>query len=323
MNQAAIDGVTDQLGDHLGHYLEYQERKCLLCPALCTSDQGIIHHFINRHYEVYLALVDWQEQGEPAMPIRTRASNRQVYLQMRLWGWTEEKKTNLEVVMRHPNGSTLKVHAPENHAHNEPPVLIAIYQMTGVSPEEFWDKPPSPDEVHFASPDIEAPDQPVRNQSTQLLDLLIGQNRPLTVQWMAEATGLTHEQVQRGMNYMKNKRLVKRVKRGMWQAIDHREVTEHQTVGIEVATDEHQPAQVPASQETPVESVQPSADVIDAQSHPVPVPHAVVGREVTDAEILQVLDLLVPDGFKAVHYPAVNAWVEVTKQLVQALRTEK
>jgi hypothetical protein len=60
--------------------------------------------------------------------------------------------------------------------------------------------------------------------------------------------------------------------------------------------------------------------VIEAVSRPVLVP---THRELTDADVLQVLDLMVPDGFKAIHYPAIFAWVEATKQLVKALKEQQ
>lgn len=299
--------------------LQREETECLLCRALVHSRDGMYKHFIRSHIEVWNGLVEWSEQGEPTMPIRTNASNRQVYTQMRLWGWTEEKKTNLEVVMRHPNGSTLKVSSPESHSRNQPPVLIAIYQMTGVTPEEFWDKV-GEDEARFLPPE---PSEPDRNISTRLLELLIGQGRPLTTPWMAEAMGFTQPQVQHAMTYMKSRHLVRRVKRGMWQSVEHREVTETQTVGMTVTTNQTETLEKPL--EAPVRPADPidvpstilAVETPPAAPQAVPVP---AHREVTDDDVYQVLDLLVPDGFRAKHFPAVRDWVDATKALVNALR---
>ena len=315
--------------DEMPNLLDAHTRVCFMCPAEVQSKEGMYKHFVRTHVEVFTALVELQ--GADPMPTRQNASNRTVYAQMRLWGWTEEKKTNLEVVMRAPNGSTLKMQAPESHSRNAPAVLIAMLQMTGCSEEDFWNKP-ADDQAHF-DPD-DQPDQdaqvPPKSVSTPLLDLLIGQRRALTVEHMAEACGFDRDQVMRAMNYMKKKRLVRKVKNGMWLAIEQRDVQEQQNVNIQATT------QVQETPEKPVESVQtPAADPVvpeplqhvpgtperpQAEPSPMPVQPIPANRDITDDDVYQVLDLLVPDGFKARHYPAVYAWVEATKNLVRALR---
>jgi hypothetical protein len=298
-------------------------RDCLVCPAEVSTPDGMYRHWMKNHPELWMDLTEWISKGQPDMPARMNASNRQVYAQMRLWGWTEEKKTNLEIVMRHPNGSTLKIHAPESHARNEVPVLLAIFQMTGVTAEEFWEKE-GEEEARFQPEPVMA--APPKEISTPLLDLLIGQGRPLTVQWMAESLGFSVKQVLSAMSYMKQRKLVKRVKRGMWMAVDHREVTETQTVDIQ-ATVNGGPDPKPETLETPLEApVSPASP--ETGSVPVPTPPAApravqpvpAHQEVTDMDILQLLDILVPEGFHGVHYPAVFAWVEATKQLVRSLK---
>lgn len=320
VNWSPSEGLAALQRDVAEQVMHDSTNECLVCPALVTSRDGMYKHFTRSHGTVWETLMNWIDQGEPDMPIRPNASNRQVYAQMRLWGWTEQKKANLEVVMRHPNGSTLKIHAPEAHTRNGPTLLIALYEMTGCTPEEFWDKP-NEDEARFLPAE---PTDPIdRNISTRLLDLLIGQSRPLTTQWMGEAMGYTDQQVMSAMTYMKARHLVRRVKRGMWQSVDHREVTEHQTVDIGVTTNQtetpEQPVETPVAPESPITVISTPLTVPTDTGAPVvqPVP---MGREVTDDDVYGVLDLLVPDGFKARHYPAVSNWVEATKALVNALR---
>lgn len=172
--------------------------------------------------------------------VRTGTSNRHLIEQMLVWGWVEDGRKGDLVVMRHPSRANrlLKVRQSGTQRGNPAPVFIAVYEATGVTSQEFWAGPtPPPTEEEPVMTTAAERNEVFRAVSTPLLDLLLGQDRPLTIEWMAMTMGFTNSQVSGAMSYMGGIGLVRKVKRGMWMAVKQHADTHD--IGVDVTTTSH------------------------------------------------------------------------------------
>lgn len=296
---------------------EDSARICILCGATFAGMPGVVSHYKHAHPWFVTIVQEYVDMGANPGTARAGASNRQVIKRMELWGWQRSGKHEadyIEMVLPGINGEDNRVMVikEEVSAHNKPSTMLAIYHMTGISPDDFWDRTPAP--VVALVPSDETLEKTNRMPTSKpCLDLLLGQDRPLTVEWMAETLGLTPDQVSKAMYYMIQQGLVKRVLNGMYQAVEHRYVQEDQDVRVDVDTQNvpRGPQIAPEAPPVPIPAPDPAPTV-----HPAVVDVLAPSEQ----EIYEVLDLLVPQGFKARHYPAVHEWVQATRRLVAALR---
>jgi predicted DNA-binding transcriptional regulator len=244
---------------------------------------------------------------------------------MELWGWKLDRTKGDYQVMRTDEGGYVKVFKPEISRKNPPGVLLSIYHMTGVDAEVFWRGPDR--EPQDAEPSVVSPSPQV---SKRVYELLLAQARPMHIQEIAVTLGFTNDQVSGAIYNLNLKNLLQRVKKGFYLAVEQRRVSERQDVGInaslhesvqavvqQAATAPSAPVEGPEVIETAVDNPE-AVETVTAALQPIALsPHA----EVTETDIYEILDMLVPYGFKAQDYPAVSRWVEVTKELVNGLRS--
>jgi hypothetical protein len=315
---------------------------CVSCGVLCLTLAGHYSHFQRMHPELHELMGRWAiVTGGNVASLHHNKSNRQFIRQLELWGWKKTGKKErgmieLALAVDNPaDGNHVKrVYAqPEGaHSQNIAATYLTVFGAMAIDPDTFWNRTEQP--IPEVTPTLTAKEDKVRQRgtSTMVLDFMIGQDRPLLGSFIAESLGLSSGAVANALNYLRSKGHVKWIKQGLWQAVEQHHVMENQDVNIGVATHDRDaprqngttgpPAPLQAPPDPPPVVSAPTPTV--AASEPLDVllvdMRQPVRHEVTDDEIYEVLDLLVPQGFKAKHYPSVNAWVHATKDLINALR---
>jgi hypothetical protein len=275
-----------------------------------------------------------QENEMKATNVPAHPSNRNIINQMVQWGCsTTPRGEDTEVHL--PNGRSLIVRSARTHRVNPQRIVNDVYAALGGSPEAFWagpapSTPPSrPSEAAIAAP---APGKPssrekkrrTRGITDKMLELLIADGGPLTTAQLSEKLGFTREQVCSAASYLVEiGGLVRRIKTGVYEVIDKQPSPDHH-VALDITHTNgtaSRPAPVSAPIPQVVEGLVPTPSVVATLPDPPFAPTMEVAQiEPSDDEIYAVLDMLVPKGFKAVHYPAVEQWVDSTRNLVAALR---
>jgi hypothetical protein len=324
---------------------------CYFCDAELLSNPGLTQHIQQKHpkmYDiVYQAAVN-QYRGVTPMPIPTHPSNRSFIKQMKKWGWGQGPTRQDWVTMTFsPDGEeprTLKVRPAHFHDGNPAAVFLSAYELTGVTGEDFWDGPPfsHPAPAPEPEPEAEPSAAPTKIRRTRtpgisrgILEVLLTEGRPMTNQALAARLGLSQHQVSDSAAYLAQQGLVSRLVRGMYQArvtnetvrdieeIIHRQVivhdAQHGIASLGPSLDDPQPEAAAPEPEPVTEppapiSAAPPVPALPPTPAPVPTPRPVA--EISDEEILAVLDMLSPSGFRATHLPAINRWVEATRELL-------
>jgi hypothetical protein len=143
--------------------------------------------------------------------------------------------------------------------------------------------------------------------------ILEHQGGAVTVQQLQDDTGLTRQQVHNGCHYLWTKGIIIRRTSGIYQA--HPDVVKlSERVNVDVRHYDVTEQAVPAAAQRPQDGPQPP-DGTDTP--PVAQRPAQIAQDGADDVIESVLDLLRPEGFKARHLPAINAWIEATRELLR------
>jgi hypothetical protein len=292
-----------------------------------------------------------QERERLAFPLHP--SNRSVINRMKEWGWVVVRERGDRWALTLPGVKTVTVNAPTFHENNRTPIMREVVAATcGGDHSLFWNaspldiegmKRPEPTVAQvaaiLAAPDTVSPPPakepampteappvtgppphvPLRGTSEAdptkpprtrqhghteiVLNYLLSDGHTHTTGQIAEATGLSRDRVNKAAGYLVNVGAARRIKVGVYQVSDATaaaarvEVTHH---------DHHEEAfignPVPVVRESPaVVTVEWPAD--------------------TENEVLDVLDLLLPDGFKAKHLPAIEEWKAATVRLLREVRS--
>lgn len=156
---------------------------------------------------------------------------------------------------------------------------------------------------------------PAMPRSKQVLEVLCAHDVPMTVARIVAELGLpntpdTVRVISNRCGYLAEQGLAERVMYGTYRVADKAKRTD-----VRVHHDS-----------TPTAAPAPAAEAEAAPApSPVTVPvvaeprNVVTVAESVDDTIEAVLDLLLPDGFKASHLRYIAPWVEATKQMVSAV----
>lgn len=302
----AVEGATRLLNSEP----KANETPCIACERDFFSRDGFLNHFTKDHRDIALLMSRWIRLGRKSKMIEGDRTNRDLIKQLRLWGWEEvSRKADRVSFIKQKEGEPrlyIRVNSEDHPDKNLGGVFIAIYQQMGKSPEEFWAGPPKP-----KLPKPPEPPRTLKHRGTasRILDELT-QNGPQSSQMLAEKLGVPLTVIQGSAYHLVSRTgLVKRLKNGFYAAVHQHD----HSVRVDYTQE---------SSEKPLE-----APVIPAEPEKVvpelperTEPPTVLRGEPSDQEIFDVLDLLVPQGFKAKHFPYVQAWVAATRDLVRELR---
>lgn len=300
-----------------------------------------------------------EEKKMAQLGVPTAPSNRHFIRQMIEWGCVVGKTTGDDTIMTFPNGKTITVRSARSHLGNKNSIFQEVYK-TFDGARAFWAGPNVVAESPVRAAAKELPETPKRTVtppgsepvpttkapaavtrrphgiSTAVFDLMIKHGQPLTVSEAAKRLNLTNRQVSSAMAYMASDDLkfIRRIKNGVFELIENPPHPDHR-IGIDVQVGSTlkervhaTPPEVPVQRERRGE-VDTEVDergighVLVAPPAELPAPISNGNHsdpEVSDDEIYAMLDMLVPQGFKAVHYPSVERWVAATRDLVSALR---
>lgn len=306
---------------------------CMWCDTTLFSDVGISKHVYDKHPDVAAAIQADIAQGEPTMnqAVRKNASNRQVIAQLEAWGWQRGKTRQHDIQMLREGADGKKCEVwvrKENITTSNPHSIWAyIYSATGVSGEEFWRGPAPVVDLTAVAAATEGLDlqgrqaaQRARHISTRVLELLLAQDKALTTHYISQTLGFTDDEVGRACSYLVQRKLAVNVKRRMWQAVrtHHHQTNEgvDLTVNADISGTQMEPGPEPGTM------VNTEPVVIEAPpAVPVTAFHAAQApaEAPSDEEVLALLDMIAPKGFKAKDLPAIWEWVRATQNLIAGL----
>jgi hypothetical protein len=313
---------------------------CFWCSTEVFSDVGLVSH-MQKHPDVVAAITNDIDKGRPAMEhaVRLHASNRQIIAQLELWGWTKGKtrRDELQMFFHRPGEKPAEAWVRREHveAANPHSIWAYLYDITGVTPEEFWKGPASVIDLRKAEPTTEILAKQAagraKNISTRVLEFLLAQDTVLTTSFISESLGFTETETARACSYLVGRGLARNVKRSMWAAVNqhHHQTTED--IDVVVTTDRQgtEPSVLPEPVVTPQDprqqTVPPMPEEIREPFPPevpvlaTPVDLKPLSPDPSTEEVLALLDMISPKGFKAADLPAVMAWVESTQALMRRL----
>lgn len=300
---------------------------CVSCDLVFTGIPGLRVHLAKEHpivEDAFDRLAQLQAEGKKMHAVRTGVSNRHLIDQMLAWGWEDDGRKGDLISMRFPprDNHLIRVQQPGNARGNPAPIFIAVYDITGVTSDAFW-KGPQPTREQEAPMSPAARTEQARQISTPLLDLLIGQGRPLTLEYMAESMGFTVGQVSGAMSYMGTLNLVRKVKRGMWMAVAQH--ADSHDIGVDVTTTSHHLFQDPPgptiAESTPVPvapvTVPLQASTGSGKTLGAPLSAPVRSPIVDEGTIEDLVDMLVgPGALKAKHARLTVAALDALQVLI-------
>lgn len=275
---------------------------CHWCGQTFTSEDTAMHHIME----------------EAHMTVPNAPSNRRVWRKMREWGCQPGKSSGEFQKMITREGETIEVRPPQSHSANGQHILKKVYETFGGA-EAFWAGPPKKTEEpkKVVAPPAEA-EKRDRGHANRCFDILAGQGIAMSADAVAEMAGLTRQQAASACNWLVKKKAARRVKAGVYEAIQS--PASHHQVGIDIGVHHDAPTAAP---ETPPEAAVPPSVVI-----PGPRPQGSVtvpyGTQEDDVEELvsTALDLIFPAGFRGKHLSAVMAWRNATIELVRAINAD-
>lgn len=171
-----------------------------------------------------------------------------------------------------------------------------------VTPEQIETvEHPQPEQPHPPKddPDMTTP-KITRGIGEAVHQHLIDANGPRTTKAIAEATGFRRDQVNSAAYHLIQAGVIRRLKTGVYEATQARTSridVQHHTDTVVMPAPAAAPASVPVIVSTPA----PAPTVMDAAA---------------EDTMNDVLDLMFPDGFKARHLPAIEAWKAATIRLM-------
>lgn len=155
-----------------------------------------------------------------------------------------------------------------------------------------------------------------RGISNRVYDLLATTGHAMSLQAIASALGdITSDQAGNACANLMEAKAVQRVKHGVYQVLPQHQ---RQDVRVDVVARNEDTGETGEKVALHVPQAQPLPVVASAPE--VPAPRPVAGLQFDyDESINDVLDLLFPQGFKAKHLPAIDAWRQATIALMREI----